>query len=760
MDDNDFFGFSPGKGDGLSPPMDICGLCDKEDTLANLCCFKKGLKLHRARFNGIRAHDSFVGNGAPEQVQEVINNEFKTNRPAWKARVLPWVKPEQRDDARAEAKAKYLSIQDTIKKETNKELDDDLSLALVQFQAFHGFWNRMSDEDCEVLFWKKHKEQGGGHDTVENGEKIAKVKEKDIQRTRNSKGVTRTDSTAKITTVSEDDYENKRRRITSKRAAPSAGSTGGPSASAAPSTIGYPTSYFSESEGPASPAQSILSAETLKLAPRSHEAAAADEEQDKKSTRSGQSRRGVEINIDDKTRERKVPTQSEINDTDAVRFMNMKKLWRHMAEHVSKGFQDPSNGFIKQLTQESARVDAAMERDLPITTDELKTKLKTMCLELDKEIDNITQATKGTFLKVTQNLEEKMKGLEKEKDSVMDQLAGFKFISTESKDKSRKEYMQHYNRALTIQKRLIKGQFQKEVAAIWSRSLYAGFGEDQKNYMLGNSDAGQKEKTAKGGRKVKKLMLQCEAVKNSDPIDFEKVGIWTAGPFCDAVKNYMEKLGDTIHSKIEGIERAFDERGSNWLGCLGRLNISAPEDPALSLLGDGYFDIGTKDCVPWLCTVRADAFRHGPSAFPLNGYSNLVVVISEVMQFVLLPVANIISQGIILADVPKFLASEGATTTLEAGYLVTLAHHETLYVPYGFIALPLYYPATLDESKKSVLGHCMVLPLLHQQRMKAYAATNAAVTKAVNSSNMTFLSNQPQQMYKDRAAGLSRFHNE
>eukprot|EP00959_Pyramimonas_sp_CCMP1952_P126227 2639842-Pyramimonas_sp.AAC.1 len=67
MDDDDFFGFSPGKGDGLSPPMDMCGLCDKEDTLANLCCFKKGLKLHRACFNGIRAHDSFVENGAPEQ---------------------------------------------------------------------------------------------------------------------------------------------------------------------------------------------------------------------------------------------------------------------------------------------------------------------------------------------------------------------------------------------------------------------------------------------------------------------------------------------------------------------------------------------------------------------------------------------------------------------------------------------------------------------------------------------------------------------
>eukprot|EP00959_Pyramimonas_sp_CCMP1952_P302802 6335567-Pyramimonas_sp.AAC.1 len=96
--------------------------------------------------------------------------------------------------------------------------------------------------------------------------------------------------------------------------------------------------------------------------------------------------------------------------------------------------------------------------------------------------------------------------------------------------------MNHYNKSVNIQKRLIKGQFAKEVANIWSRSLYAGVGEEQKAAMLGGvADASQKDK-AKGGRKVKPLMLQCQPTLNSDPIDFEKVGTWTDGALFGAVK--------------------------------------------------------------------------------------------------------------------------------------------------------------------------------------------------------------------------------
>ncbi|CAK0826107.1 unnamed protein product [Prorocentrum cordatum] len=699
-DDCDMVGDSPSKG-GYDIPMDVCGLCDLEDTLANLCCEKKGMKLHQRCFNAIRAHDAFVEKGAPEQVKEKMENEFHNDRKGWKTRVLPWVEPEKRDVARTDTKAKFMSIQDTISKETKKDLNDDLTLNLVQFQAFHGFWNRMSDPDSLKLFWKTHKEQKGIADIMENGQRIAQVKQTDIARTRHSKGVSTVDSMAKMTPVDENTFESKRRRLTGK----------------------------------------------TKFAGAQHETSSSSDD-DKKSNKSSGRRSIVDINIDDQTRERKLPTQSEINDCDPVRFMMMKTMWRKMSDHVSKGFQDPSTGYIKQLRQASEGVSQTQERDLPLPTATLITNLTTMYQDLDQETDKVKPANKATFLKVVTDIDEKMKKLE-------NQLSGLKFINDESKDKNRKEYMNHYNKSVNIQKRLIKGQFAKEVANIWSRSLYAGVGEEQKAAMLGGvADASQKDK-AKGGRKVKPLMLQCQPTLNSDPIDFEKVGTWTDGALFGAVKKYMATIKEVIDSKIEGVVQAFDQRGSNWMGCLGRLNVSPPEEHALDVLGDGYFELGAKEWVPWLCTVRADAFRCGPSAFPLNGYSSLVISLTDNMYFVLLPAASIINQGIILADAPKFLASDGATSTLERGYLVKAKIHEILYVPYGVIVLPLFYPQSRDSNQKNELGHCMVLPLLHQQRMKA---APTSLTTAISSTNLSFLTSQPQQMYKDRASGLRKFH--
>ena len=137
-------------------------------------------------------------------VRAAVQQEFDQDLDAWRCRIRPILiqEPRQKKKMVGEIKERYLSEERIEKVTAEQKLDDQLILNLTQFQAYHGFWNRLSDEDAAQLFAKTRLEQGFKNDVVNaDGTFEAMVAQADIVRLRASQGTRTTTGTVKVEVV-------------------------------------------------------------------------------------------------------------------------------------------------------------------------------------------------------------------------------------------------------------------------------------------------------------------------------------------------------------------------------------------------------------------------------------------------------------------------------------------------------------------------------------------------------------------------------
>lgn len=111
----------------------------------------------------------------------------------------------------------------------------------------------------------------------------------------------------------------------------------------------------------------------------------------------------------------------------------------------------------------------------------------------------------------------------------------------------------------------------------------------------------------------------------------------------------------------------------------------------------------------WISTFRAYSMRFGPANFPLPGIACIIGCLDKPVKILLYPIAEMLSQGIAITDFLSFLEMEAGTTYEDQSSMwVTLAEGDCVFVPHGYICLPIYAAECLKPGPWATVW---VLPL-------------------------------------------------
>ena len=188
---------------------------------------------------------------------------------------------------------------------------------------------------------------------------------------------------------------------------------------------------------------------------------------------------------------------------------------------------------------------------------------------------------------------------------------------------------------------------------------------------------------------------------NPDKFDANQPTMWSppreegheAHPRWKHLEDLYGVAKESIDKKAESLELHM-AKNTDWGGCLGR----AVSDAMLKVdqIADGHktiegFNTEAGSAV-WLACCKPGFWRWGPAAWPLPGVGCWATVArgypGGFLQ--LLPAAQLLSQGIALKDLHKFLETEAGTTyTQEHSIITRIEEHQWVWVPFGWIASPV-----------------------------------------------------------------------
>jgi hypothetical protein len=198
-----------------------------------------------------------------------------------------------------------------------------------------------------------------------------------------------------------------------------------------------------------------------------------------------------------------------------------------------------------------------------------------------------------------------------------------------------------------------------------------------------------------------KLPIGVDILTNPEEFEVSKPAIFTQGSsIYTAFRDDHAAAKDSIEAKTDELRNAMTQNPT-WVGAMGR-TVMDPKAlhkvlaPYMALHGVGMAMPGNE---PWLAVHKAGAYRYGAGATPLPGVGCLIWPGTLASHYVLLlPVKPILANGIALRDVKSFLETESGLKFLKDHCVVVpFAIGAVLYVPYGYVYLPLFYDTASTE---------------------------------------------------------------
>ena len=147
---------------------------------------------------------------------------------------------------------------------------------------------------------------------------------------------------------------------------------------------------------------------------------------------------------------------------------------------------------------------------------------------------------------------------------------------------------------------------------------------------------------------------------------------------------------EMLSEKMLELEKSM-QKNPGWKGCLSKVDgfvadFEWPLDPKPELLNQagGY---------PWLACMRRHAFRYGPAGMPLPGVGCFVTPTTSAFWVLTFDVDGLLKHNIKLRDASTFFETATAAKFKDENISVTLlAVDETMWIPFGTIAMPLFCP--------------------------------------------------------------------
>lgn len=235
----------------------------------------------------------------------------------------------------------------------------------------------------------------------------------------------------------------------------------------------------------------------------------------------------------------------------------------------------------------------------------------------------------------------------------------------------------------------------------------------------------------------------------------------------DIGKDFMNKLlGITgamkcIADKQENLQKFLSDSAHG--GTMSRLDASSQRLNSLQPFAQAEL-LTEAGAAPWLNVTRPWTWRWGASVFPLPGMGGLILPLASChveFKFLLVPASVILTTGVPLQDLHTFWDTpSGLDVAAKHLHIVTVTEASSLWVPYGYICLPLICltPEKADELGKktdpTIFGNYIVFnPTLPDMAR----ALDSGVWAALQSMNETHLNKvSEKKAWRDRAQYFSK----
>ena len=239
----------------------------------------------------------------------------------------------------------------------------------------------------------------------------------------------------------------------------------------------------------------------------------------------------------------------------------------------------------------------------------------------------------------------------------------------------------------------------------------------------------------------------CDTMElNPDTFDHQKPALYDhpGHKFCQLMQELQTATQASVVASLAEMKTVLNENKA-MPGALGPLAHAAPE------WGQEFF--GAVDSVsksggePWLVGMRKNMRRFGPAAFPVPGIATCYQALDHPQHIILIKGEHLLKQGIVFANMESFIEGDHKMEWLKKhGNMILLAAQSYVYIPFGWLAIPLHF--VMKDEKKPEHTFGWAVPLFVEEWFQELAPEVRIAIKVLNEAHFK---KQNTTFWKDRS---------
>ena len=239
----------------------------------------------------------------------------------------------------------------------------------------------------------------------------------------------------------------------------------------------------------------------------------------------------------------------------------------------------------------------------------------------------------------------------------------------------------------------------------------------------------------------------CDTMElNPDTFDHQKPALYDhpGHKFCQLMQELQTATQASVVASLAEMKTVLNENKA-MPGALGPLAHAAPE------WGQEFF--GAVDSVsksggePWLVGMRKNMRRFGPAAFPVPGIATCYQALDHPQHIILIKGEHLLKQGIVFANMESFIEGDHKMEWLKKhGNMILLAAQSYVYIPFGWLAIPLHFVMKDEEKPEHTFG--WAVPLFVEEWFQELAPEVRIAIKVLNEAHFK---KQNTTFWKDRS---------
>ena len=567
----------------------------------------------------------------------------------WRSQLKPFLNADtnSRSTARAEAKVAWSQFESSAHISGTEDISDKMTLTRVQFQAWTGFWEKLTTEAADRKFDILLQEQQGAH----NDGGVEQVKYAGIKKERTRTGIEHRSGVIADTPITENEFAQARKRLRTKGADPF---------QPGPSSQQSPAASHADQQPPSKAGPRGGAAATSRGKKHGHDASNAHMD--------------------------KIKTMAP-SDLSSKQFMQRQDMLTAVVEEGLLSLKGV-NGTLTSLNrflEGVERTDANSE--LYEKGPSVVQSLKDCETSLNGFLKQVETVDAGKLIKLESDLHSSLRLMESTQKQALEFQDAFKYKQGKTKRRERQQYLHDHHQTSKLQGYLTTAGWGKLLAKFAAKRLFA-IGILEEN---GRTDIADDAKL-----KVNPAEFQTDMLAVwRDPAS-NKVALSIAQACQDA------DTAGKVSAKEDRAELDMNKH-KKWGGCMQLVKGVDLTLSALAEAADGLMEGAVVG--PYMLTSRRWTYRFGPGSSPCSGVGMFLQPQAGVWAMTVVPVDKLLKLGIVITDMESFANTKAGGSFFEEESVTTfLMEGQVMWIPYGWALL-----STLAKDAKTTSQACSLL---------------------------------------------------